>query len=238
VADHDDGPDRKTPAHSRVAGGTQRARDVLCDRRKRRPPSRTHPGDGSRRATRWRTTSTRIPSARFGCSRHGGSELDAGLDALRLAGVRPTHSVLPGSRLWLAPDCTTRLTCPWAGVRVGWNAGRAMSRRSPRGSYDDCPRGDSPAHEGPGVAGGHSGHSHPRVLERFAGLGLSMCCAPDRISWLLGIPGNAWGGPERRVAIADAHGGYRARPAPARTSSATCWRVATVKYRCPGTTAS
>jgi len=159
----DDGPDRKTPAHSRVAGGTQRARDVLCDRGN----AALHPeliGRWQPPGTRWRTTRTRIPRGVLVCfAGTGGSGTRRGLDALRLAGVRPTRFRPPAGikNLWLAPALTARgLTC------LGWSARglerwpgdvetvatRVLRRLTP---------GDSPASRRSRSAGGHSGPSHP-----------------------------------------------------------------------------
>jgi peptidoglycan-N-acetylglucosamine deacetylase len=107
-------------------------------------------------------------------------ELDAGLEALRLAGVRPTRFRPPAGikNLWLAPALRVRgLTC------VGWSA-RGLERR--RGDAEAVAarttRGLAPGailllHEGPRVPAAIRVAAIRRVLERLQELGYQ-CVVP------------------------------------------------------------
>jgi peptidoglycan-N-acetylglucosamine deacetylase len=107
-------------------------------------------------------------------------ELDAGLEALRLAGVRPTRFRPPAGikNLWLAPALRSRgLTC------VGWSA-RGLERR--RGDAAAVAarvtRGLAPGailllHEGPRVPAPIRVAAIRRVLERLQELGYQ-CVVP------------------------------------------------------------
>jgi peptidoglycan/xylan/chitin deacetylase (PgdA/CDA1 family) len=109
-----------------------------------------------------------------------GRELDAGLEALRLAGVRPTRFRPPAGikNLWLAPALSARgLTC------VGWSA-RGLERR--RGDVEAvaarATRGLAPGailllHEGPRVPAAIRVQAIGRVLARLHELGYQ-CVVP------------------------------------------------------------
>jgi peptidoglycan/xylan/chitin deacetylase (PgdA/CDA1 family) len=109
-----------------------------------------------------------------------GRELDAGLEALRQAGVRPTRFRPPAGikNLWLAPALRTRgLTC------VGWSA-RGLERR--RGDAATvaarATRGLAPGailllHEGPRVPATIRVAAIRRVLERLREQGYQ-CVVP------------------------------------------------------------
>ncbi len=111
-----------------------------------------------------------------------GRELDAGLEALRLAGVRPTRFRPPAGikNLWLAAALRARgLTC------VGWSV-RGLERR--RGDAEavaaSVMRRITPGaivllHEGPGVPGPVRVEAIRRVLERLRDQGYQ-CVVPRR----------------------------------------------------------
>jgi peptidoglycan/xylan/chitin deacetylase (PgdA/CDA1 family) len=112
------------------------------------------------------------PLAGFWCASPArvGRELDTGLEALRVAGVRPTRFRPPAGikNLWLTAALRARgLTC------VGWSA-RGLERR--RGDAEAvatrATRGLAPGailllHEGPGVPGPIRVAAIQRVLERL-----------------------------------------------------------------------
>lgn len=109
-----------------------------------------------------------------------GRELDAGLEALRLAGVRPTRFRPPAGikNLWLAPALSARgLTC------VGWSArglerwhgdAEAVAARATRGL---APGAILLLHEGPRVPATIRVAAIRRVLERLQELGYQ-CVVP------------------------------------------------------------
>jgi peptidoglycan/xylan/chitin deacetylase (PgdA/CDA1 family) len=122
------------------------------------------------------------PLAAFWCASPArvDRELDAGLDALRLAGVRPTRFRPPAGikNLWLAPALTARrLTC------VGWSA-RGLERWpgdvetvATRVLRRLTPGAILLLHEGPGVPAAIRVQAIRRVLERLQGLGYQ-CVVP------------------------------------------------------------
>ena len=122
------------------------------------------------------------PLAAFWCASPArvDRELDAGLDALRLAGVRPTRFRPPAGikNLWLAPALTARgLTC------LGWSA-RGLERWpgdvetvATRVLRRLTPGAILLLHEGPGVPAAIRVQAIRRVLERLQGLGYQ-CVVP------------------------------------------------------------
>ena len=107
-------------------------------------------------------------------------ELDTGLEALRLAGVRPTRFRPPAGikNLWLAPALRARgLTC------VGWSArGLERQRGDAQAVAARTTRGLAPGailllHEGPRVPAAIRVAAIRRVLERLQELGYQ-CIVP------------------------------------------------------------
>jgi peptidoglycan/xylan/chitin deacetylase (PgdA/CDA1 family) len=107
-------------------------------------------------------------------------ELDAGLEALRLAGVNPTRFRPPAGikNLWLAPALSARgLAC------VGWSArGLECSRGNAEAVAARATRGLAPGailllHEGPRVPGAIRVQGIRRVLERLREQGYQ-CVVP------------------------------------------------------------
>ena len=114
-----------------------------------------------------------------------GRELDAGLEALRLAEVRPTRFRPPAGikNLWLAQALSTRgLTC------VGWSA-RGLERRpgdaetvASRALRHLTPGAILLLHEGPRVPGAIRVQAIRRVLERLREQGYQCVVpAPDQL---------------------------------------------------------
>ena len=122
------------------------------------------------------------PLANFWCASPARvrRELDAGLEALRQAGVRPTRFRAPAGikNLWLAPALATRrLTC------VGWSA-RGLERRpgdagvvAARALRRLAPGAILLLHEGPRVPGTIRVQAIGRVLERLGDQGYQ-CVVP------------------------------------------------------------
>ena len=128
------------------------------------------------------------PHGAFWCAspRRVERELDAGLEALRLAGVKPTRFRAPAGikNLWLAPALRARgLTC------VGWSArGLERLRGDAEAVADRALRQLAPGailllHEGPGVPAPLRVAAIQRVLERLEEQGYQ-CVVPgmDRMA--------------------------------------------------------